>query len=216
MFVEARRVRFRAQLDADAVVRFRLAPRVAPFQIEHDRVTVVDAAAFDRLVPRRAIAQPLQSQLDGLVGDCLRRPPKRDGRELAGIEDRDRVERRGEGQRLPLFNRNVPHVGRVDRLHAALAQRIVDGAGNQIVRDVMQDLILVALLDDAGRRFARPEARHAHLAGVIGGDAINLRVDHVARNLDAHILARLVDVSELGFHRRLVSEGVRKGGLEPP
>ena len=37
---------------------------------------------------------------------------------------------------------------------AALAQRLVHGARDQVVRDVVQDLLLEALLDDLGRRLA--------------------------------------------------------------
>ncbi len=38
------------------------------------------------------------------------------------------------------FDAHVADVRRVDRFDAALPQRIVDGARNQIVRDVVQDL----------------------------------------------------------------------------
>ena len=63
---------------------------------------------------------------------------------------RQRVERRGEGKRLALFDDDVADVGRVDRLDAALLHRIVHGARNQILRHVVEDLILEALLDTWG------------------------------------------------------------------
>ena len=134
------------------------------------RVAVIDAAAFDRLVPRAAIAQPLQRHLDRFVVDRVRGALERDRRQIARIELRHGVERRDEGQRLPFLDRHVAHVGRVDRLEPLLAQRIVDRARNQIVRDVVKDLILEALLDDARRGLAGPEARDARLARIVARD----------------------------------------------
>src|SRR6202011_3162104 len=75
---------------------------------------------------------------------------------------------------LPLeIDRHVADVGRVDRLHAALAQRVVDGAGNELVRDIVENLILVALLDHARWRLAGPEAGNARLPGIVPGDALD-------------------------------------------
>ena len=54
---------------------------------------------------------------------------------------------------------DVPDVRRGDRLEAALAQRLADDARNQVVRDVVQDLVPVALLDDGRRHLAGPETR---------------------------------------------------------
>ena len=54
----------------------------------------------------------------------------------------------------PSSTMHVADVRRVDRLDAALAQRVVDGARDQVVRDVVEDLILEALLDDARRHLA--------------------------------------------------------------
>ena len=62
--------------------------------------------------------------------------------EIARIERRHRVERRREGQRLTLLDRHVPHVGRVDRLHPSLAQRLVHRARDEILHDLVQDLLL--------------------------------------------------------------------------
>jgi hypothetical protein len=70
------------------------------------------------------------------------------------------------------------------------------------VRDVVKDLILEALLDDAGGRLAGPEAGDARLARVVARVALDLGVDHVTRDFDAYVLARLVDVHELGLHQR--------------
>ena len=264
LLVESRRVGFRAELDADVLVHVgagvRLATRVPPLEIEHDGVAVIDAASFDRLEPRRAIAQPLQRRLHRFVVDRIRRAPERDRREIAGIEWRDRVERRREGQRLAFFDCHVADVGRVDRLEAALAQRLVDGARNQVVRDVVQDLVLEALLDDAGRCLSRPEAGHPRLPGIVPRDAIDLGVDHsvgistrtVLRvaltsansvfmvsgagagpsTFDLRACGASVDKSAIAVfyqgalrhvpalrsspRERKASEGVRKGGVEPP
>ncbi len=59
-----------------------------------------------------------------------------------GFERGDRVERGVERQRPAGFKSDVPHVGCVDRFQPLLAQRIVDRTRNQIVRDVVQDLVL--------------------------------------------------------------------------
>ena len=104
---------------------------------------------------------------------------------------------------------DVADVGRVDRLEPLLAQRIVDGARDQVVRDVVKDLVLEALLDDARRRLARPEAGDARLARVVARDAVDLGVDHIGGDFDAHGLARLVDVGKFGFHRCACGHAVR-------
>ncbi len=125
LLVEPRRVRLRAQLDADVGVRLDLALGVGPHEIEHDRVAVVDAAVLNRLVPRGAIPQPLERLIHRRVLDRRRRARERDRREVARIERRERVERRRERQRLALLHRHVADVGRVDRLDAPLAQHVV-------------------------------------------------------------------------------------------
>ena len=84
----------------------------------------------------------------------------------------------------PSSSDDVLHVGRVDRLEAALAQRLVDRAGNQIVRDVVENLLAETLLDERRRDLALPEARNAGLPAVAARDAIDLRIDDVARNFD--------------------------------
>ena len=161
LLVEAGRVRRRAELDADVRVWLSGVPAVGVAcrsRSSDDRVAVVDAAAFDRLEARGALAQPLQRLVDRLVvdrGSTARRSEIVE--KSPGSNGGTRVERRGERQRLAFLERHVPDVGRVDRLEAALAQRLVDRARNQIVRDVVEDLILEALLDDARRRLARPE-----------------------------------------------------------
>ena len=55
------------------------------------------------------------------------------------------------------------------------------------------------MLDDAGRRLAGTEARHARLLRVIARDAVDAFVDDVGRNLDLQALLRLVDVCEFSF-----------------
>src|SRR5262249_55539053 len=103
-------------------------------------------------------------------------------------------------ERLPLFDVHVAYVRRVDRLEPPFAQRIVDGARDEVVRDVVQDLVLEALLDDARRRLAGTEAGHARLPRVVARDPADLGRDDGARDLGAHVLARGIHVDEFGFH----------------
>ena len=72
------------------------------------------------------------------------------------------------------------------------------------MRHVVKDLVLEALLDDARRRLARAEAGHARLARIVARDPVDLGCDHVARDFDAHVLARRVDFDEFGFHNGIV------------
>ena len=181
-------------------MRVRFAARVAPFEVDHGCIAVIEAAPFDRLESRGSLAQPLQRAVDGFFGDVDARTIQGDRGELARVERRYRVERRRERQRLTFFERDVADIGRVDRLDAALAQRVVDGARNKVVRDVVKNLILEPLLDDARRRFAWPETRNLRAPRVVARHTIDFGRDHVLRDLHAHVLARLVDVDEFRFH----------------
>ena len=121
-------------------------------------------------------------------------------REVARIERRHGLDGRRERERLALLERDVLDVRRVDRLDAALLQRLVDGARNQVVHHVVEDLVAEPLLDDRRRHLAGTEAGDARLLGVALGDAIDLGVDDVARDLDREVLLRLADVGEFGLH----------------
>ena len=141
------------------------------------------------------------------------------------LEGRDGVERRRELQRLPLFDDHVADVGRLDRLETALPQRVVDRARHQLVHDVVEDLVLEALLDDPRRHLARPEARDARGLAVVARHPIDLGIDRAAVDLHDEVLAGLADVDEFGLHvmgsvtTREVRAGtgsLRKGGVEPP
>ena len=161
--VEAWRVGFRPELDADVGVRVGRALAVAALQIQHRRVAIVDTAPFHRLVTRGAIAQALQRAVHRRVVDRDRRALEGNCGEVAGVERRHRVERRGERQRLTFFNRDVADIRCVHRLHPLLAQRVVDGTRDEVVGDVMEDLILEALLDHTRGRLAGAESRNARL-----------------------------------------------------
>ena len=100
----------------------------------------------------------------------------------------------------PFFDLDVADVGRVDRLDAALRQPFLDGALDELVRDVVQDLTLEPLPDHLGRHLARAEARQAGGLAVFRRDAGNFGVHDVRRNFYREIPARLVDVDEVGFH----------------
>jgi hypothetical protein len=84
--------------------------------------------------------------------------------QVAGVERWHRVERRGERERLTFFNRDVTDIRCVDRLHPLLTQRVVDRAWDEVVGDVMEDLVLEALLDHTRGRLAGAESRNARLA----------------------------------------------------
>ena len=110
--VEARRIRRRAELDADLLVLLGvavLAVLVGALALEpdHHGVAGFDDAAFDRFEARVALAQALERLVDHLVVDRARRFGRLDGREVAGIETRHDVERRLEGQRLAFFEDQV-------------------------------------------------------------------------------------------------------------
>ena len=124
-------------------------------------------------------------------------------REVAEVERRHGLDGGRERERLSLFERDVLDVRRVHRLDAALLQRFIDGARNEAVHHVVEDLLLEPLLDERGRHLAGPEAGNARLLGVALGDAIDLGVDDVARDLDREGLLRVADVSEFGFHRAI-------------
>ena len=123
---------------------------------------------------------------------------------------------------------DVAHVRRVDGLHAPLAQRIVDGARDQIVRDVVKDLLLEALLDDARRRLAGPEAGDARLARVVARDARRSRASTTSLGISTRTFLRVSLTStksvfieenlvqEYGLVSRSGAKVVRKGGVEPP
>ena len=186
-----------------------LAAGVAPLEIERD-------ACRRRSTPRPSTGSNRAARSRSRCSAC--RPPRR-RRALDGAPQRDRrvVARARTPARVSNDAVNVsgwPSSTVTSRtsgvstgFDAALAQRLVDRARNQIVRDVVEDLLLEALLDDARRRLARAEARDARLARVVARDAIDLGVDDVARDFDAQVLARLVDVDEFGFHRELQASG---------
>jgi hypothetical protein len=126
--------------------------------------------------------------------------PQRDGGVVAGLERRHGIERCGEGQGPAFFNRDVPDIRRVHRLDASLTHRVVHGARNEIVGDVIQDLVLETLLDYARRGLPRTESGNARLGRIVERDAVDLRVHHIGGNLDPKVLAGLVDVDEISFH----------------
>src|SRR5262249_20759285 len=66
---------------------------------------------------------------------------------------------------------------------------------------LVEDLILEALLDDARRRFAGPEAGDARLSRIVAREAVDFGVDDVLGDLDLDGFAGFVDVGEFGLHR---------------
>src|SRR5678815_2373261 len=178
---------------------------------EHSGVAVRNGAAFDRLELRRALAKPLQRLIDGFVGDSSRWTRCRQRAEIARVERGHGLHRRRELQRLSRVPLDVLDVRRIDRLDAALLQRLFDRTRDQPVHHVVEDLVLEALLDDRGGDFPWSEPRNLRLLRIVLSDLVDLRVDDVAGDLDGERLLRFADVGEFGFH-----EEVRKEGLEPP
>ncbi len=218
MIVEARRIRRRAQLDRDVLERLRLvvvgvrggklrfagqrdeptAPR--PDQVDEDRVAGSSRTIFDRTPARGLLPQSLDCLIDRADFEHGRLFAHGDAGVLAGIDRRQRLEIRDELQRLALLEDDVFDIGCRDGLEAALAQLVVHELRNEIVRDVVQDLILVTLPNDRRGHFARPEARHAGGARITLRDPCNFRFDDVGGDFEGEVLVRLVDFSELGLH----------------
>jgi hypothetical protein len=202
LLIETGWVRGRTELDVDVVMRIELPGCVLALQIHGDGIALNDAAAFDRLGPRRAFAQPLECLFGRRVIHRDRRPSQRERGVVAGLEWRKCVEGSGEGQRLTLLNGDIANFRSVYRLDPLFAQSLVHGRRNQVVDHLMKDLLLEPLLDDAGRGLARPEAGNSRPARVVSCVTLDLGVDHVARDFDTDVLARVVDVDELCFHVR--------------
>src|SRR6185503_1274292 len=195
-------------LEADVLVAIGFAFRIPALDVEDHRVAVLDAAVLDRLELRAALAELLQRLVDGLVINVGGVSRGRDGRKVADVERRHGLDSGRERERLSLFERDVLDVRRVHRLDTALLQRFIDGARNQAVRDVVEDLLLEPLLDQRGRHLAGPEAGDARLLGVALGNAIDLGSHDIDRDLDREGLLRGADVSELGLHRGLWALGL--------
>jgi hypothetical protein len=68
------------------------------------------------------------------------------------------------------------------------------------VHHVVVDLIAEALLDDRCRRLARTETGQPRLPRVILRNALDLRIDDVARDLDGQRLLGVGNVLELCLH----------------
>jgi hypothetical protein len=113
---------------------------------------------------------------------------------VARLDRRHGFERRGERERLALLDDHVADVRRVDGLHATLAQRFVDRAGDEPVRDIVQDLIAEPLPDDLGGHLARPKPGNARGLAVVARDLVDLGVDDRARDLDEKVLLGIGDV----------------------
>ena len=111
-------------------------------------------------------------------------------RVVARIDRRHRLEARGELQRLSFLDDDILDVRRVDRFDAALAQRLVHGARDQPMRDVVKDLVAEPLAHDFRRHLAGPEARDARRLAVVTRDLLDLRVHHRAGDFDDEVLAR--------------------------
>ena len=135
-----------------------------------------------------------------------------------GIDGRERLERGRKRQRLSFVDRHVLHVRRVDGFQAALAQHLVDGARDQIVRDVVKNLLAEPLLDERRRNLALAEPRYARLPAIAAGYAIDFGVDDAAGNFHGDALLGFTEIGEFGFHYRIIPSACapRYGGQAPP
>ena len=66
-----------------------------------------------------------------------------------------------------------------------LPERLVHGSWDEVVGHVVEDLVLEALFDDAGRRFARTEPRHANFFGDLSGSALLHGIHAVGSHFDS-------------------------------
>ena len=81
--------------------------RALALEVDHDGVAGLDAAAFHRLEPGRAVAQALERLVDGVLVDDDRRAAALDRREVARVEGRHHVEGGRERERLAFVDVEV-------------------------------------------------------------------------------------------------------------
>src|SRR5262249_29484282 len=152
---------------------------VLSLEVQSHRVALHDASAFNWLGPSCTFAQPLQSLFGCAIIHRGRRSPQCERGIVAGLEWRQGVEGSREGQRLTFLHGDVANIWSVDRLNAPFAQCFVDCLRNQVLDNLMEDLFLETLFDDASRRLAWPKPRYSRFARVVTGMALDLRVHHV-------------------------------------
>ena len=137
----------RAQLHGGVVVVVDPTVWAGAIEMKDHGIALGDGPPFDRLERAGPIAQALQHVADGVVSNLDGWTLQRDRGKIAWIERRDRLDRGGERHRSAFLERHVLDVGRVDRLDASFPQRFVDGAGNEVVHHVMEDLLPETLLN---------------------------------------------------------------------
>ena len=97
------------------------------------------------------------------------------------------------------MKRDVADVRRVDRLDAALLERLFDGTRDEPVHDLVEDLVAKPPLDDRRGHLSRTESGHLGLFVALR-DAIDLGIDYGALDLDRDSLLGFADVGEFGLH----------------
>ena len=170
--VEPGRIRGRPELDIDVLVAIVALVARFPGDVGDDGVAIGSWAAFHGLELRCPLAEALQRLIDGLLFESRRSLSQLDRGQVARIESGHGLDGGRKPQRLALVQRDVLDVRGIDRLNAPLLQRVVDGARNQAVHDVVENLIAEALFDDRRRHLAGPEARDPRLLRVALGDAV--------------------------------------------
>ena len=180
LLVEPGRIRFRAELDGDVLVRVGF-PVGDPLEIDRDRVAVGRRRALRpaRSAPRdRAAAaargRPLRRRRCSTA--CLSAIVVKSPGSNDGTVSNDAVNVSGWPSSITTSRMSGVSTASTPRSRSASST----ARGTRSCSDVVEDLILEALLDDARRRLAGAEAGDARLARVVARDAIDLGVDHVA------------------------------------
>ena len=171
LVVEARADWLGAPISTGTPSCFSLSPALPCFverlalEIDDERVTLAD-----RRRPRPARSGP-RVRAAARAPDRRLRPRPSTGVRRTSIEENSPGSKDGTTSNSALKVSGCPSSSlrsrmsrRLDRLDAALLQRFAHGALDQLVRDVVQDLALEALLDHLRRHLARAEARDARRA----------------------------------------------------
>ena len=206
--VEARRVGLGAHLDLDSRVPLRRRRRgrgvrgrhAAPLEVDGDGVADGHAAVLDRLGARRLPPQLVEGVRHLGVGDLERRAPHGQAAAVARVHRRQRLEGGREGQRPALLDVDVADGRGLQRLHPALAEGLVDGLLDEAFGDLLQDLLVHPLPDQARRRLAGPEAGDAGRASIALGQTLDLAIDVGRRHFDRDARAGVAEVRELRLH----------------
>jgi len=109
---------------------------------------------------RGALPELLECLVDRADLEDRRRLAHRETGVFARVDGRQRFKVGDDRERLARFDHHVANVRRRHRLEPTFLQRLGHNLGNQVVGNVVQDLVVIALLHDLRRDFALSEPRH--------------------------------------------------------